>query len=343
MAKSKLRPDLPLAAAALFVSFVIWLMAKHGDLETDSLQIPVIVENVPDNVELTWSPENVPIIVKFPQSQRIEIKVPNFAVRIDALESIGEEARRSWVGAASFTEERVQISLDNVHSELPQSVKVTDLGPPDSIRLEARLRTRRVKVSVRTEGALPVRYELGGEISVKPAEVRVTAPEAVLAALDSNPIEIPTAAIALNDRDSDFIVYAELRLPEGLALVHDADLKVEVAIAVREKEISVTIEDVPIDLFVYTEGLSVRVTPAVAEVRIKGPFSLIDRIDKDSFDFATKESLIERDGAEREIELVVEINESVPREIRERVTIEDFAPKTATIEFFAVEEPDGTN
>ena len=50
MAKSKLRPDLPLAAAALFVSSVIWLMAKHGDLETDSLQIPVVVENVPENV-----------------------------------------------------------------------------------------------------------------------------------------------------------------------------------------------------------------------------------------------------------------------------------------------------
>ena len=64
MSKQRWRVEAPLLIAALFISFVIWLMAKAGHLQTTQLEIPVSINNIPGNIKLDFIPHKLEVTVK---------------------------------------------------------------------------------------------------------------------------------------------------------------------------------------------------------------------------------------------------------------------------------------
>ena len=78
----------PLILAALFISFIIWLMAKQAAVQTDRINIAVRVENIPSNVRAEWDLTQIPVIVTFPQSQRPYVSGQNFSVRLELVANV---------------------------------------------------------------------------------------------------------------------------------------------------------------------------------------------------------------------------------------------------------------
>lgn len=332
MLRGKWRQELPLILAALFISFVIWLMAKQSTLESDRLQIAVTVENQPANVILDWEPARVLVIVNFPQSQRNAVTSQNFVARLDAAELFGSEDPREWEydeSGVAVVDER--LVLDNIHaSDLPESIRVTEPSAGTRIRVRATLRTRSLPILVDPVGALSAKYDLREPPRVEPVEVLVTASEAVLAALDREETFLMTQPVSLDGRIADFIEFTELNVPSNLQLVNEEQRSVEVHVGIMEKETSRKIAGVPIKLFLYAEGLEARIKPAVTEVEVRGKFSAIGQLDEKSFVFWAKETLTEREGIQKEIELEIAFGEDVPPEVWDKVEI--VGPKPLAVE-----------
>ena len=333
MPRPRWQSDIPLAFAALLISFAIWIMAKMSTLETEQLLIPVGIASVPPNVQIDYLPKSVMIVVKFPQSQRAKVVAPNFEVKLDAREILGDNPG----GGAGISEPVVHtynLTLDNVHStSLPQSVRVTELGSQSKITIEASLFTQTLPIKVETSGALPANYELGAEIRTEPSRIAVTASPDILKRWSQSDSKISTEAVKLDDHKEDFIAYADLRIPAELGLVNPDQKKAEVFVGVKEKEITRTIENVPIGIFVFSENLSAKFQPSFAQVRVKGRISLVDRVETAMFTFTPKDSLAEEIGVRKAIELIAAFNEEVPAEIRKGVEVQGFTPAKVDVEF----------
>ncbi len=337
MAKSSPRSwlfsDYPLALAALLISFTIWIMAKMSTLETEQLSIPILVDNVPENVKLDYTPKTASITIKFPQSQRARVVPSNFDVRFDAKEFLGDDPRAT-AGVAVPITHAVNLTLDNVHSaNLPHSVRVTDVGPQTRVRVDATLYTQTLPIKVETTGTLPVNYVLSPEIRSEPAKTLVTASPDVLKKWTQPDARIMTEKIGLNDHREDFIVYADLILPKDLKLVDENQKKAQVIVGVKEKEITRTVEQVPFKIFVFSENMVAKFQPAVAQVKVKGRISIVDRVSPDMFAFTPKDTLAEELGVRKSIGLSIAFADDAPDEIRQEVTIEGFTPTQADIEF----------
>ncbi|MBI1785814.1 hypothetical protein HYR69_11775 [Candidatus Sumerlaeota bacterium] len=335
MSRPRWQSDLPLALAALLISFTIWIMAKMSTLETEQLPIPVLLTNLPPNVKVDYAPKNLMIVVKFPQSQRAKVVAPNFEVKLDAEEILGGNLS-AGVGAG-ITEPVVHtynLTLDNVHAtNLPQSVRVTDIGSQSKVTIEAMLFTQSLPIVATTSGALPPNFELGSEIRTEPVKALVTAAPDVLKLWSQPDSKLSTEPIKLDDHKADFIAYADLRIPPGLTLVNPEQKKVEVFVGVKEKEITRTIENVPIRIFIFSDNLTAKFQPPFAQVRVKGRISLIDRVEAGMFTFAPKDSLAEEVGVRKAVELIAALSEDAPADIRKGVEVQGFTPAKVDVEF----------
>lgn len=328
-----LRVHGPLVLAALFISSVIWLMARQGELESDQLTIPITLEGIPENVEIDYTPRYVPVLVKFPHNQRGRIVAQNFSLKIDVLKQLGPDPR-TWGGVDGPEIHRVALNVEDVTaSGVPPSVRITEFIGRSQVEIQAKLHIAWMPVRLETEGELPASYELKAAPRAEPAQVLVTAPYSELQRLRDEGAEIKTDKVRLTGRTADFIDYPGLIVPPNLELVHDSDRKVQVFILITEKEVTRSVTDVPIDLFVLSEALDIHVTPPVAEIRLKGKISLISQVDANSFIFSPKEFLAEEEGFKKKVEIAVGFKKEVPLEIREGVKIEGQMPALVEVEF----------
>ncbi|MCH8333901.1 hypothetical protein IIC65_08210, partial [Candidatus Sumerlaeota bacterium] len=199
MNSARWRRELPLVAAALFIAFSIWLIAKQNTQDSRTLKVPVRVVNIPPNVDLRYSPLQIPITVHFPQDQAIDVDVQHFEVVLDVQEMFGSDLQ-SWAGIEAKNAHKVRVTKDQVRTiALAPSVQVTSVGPPEEVTIEAELYTRWLQVHVPTTGELPPRYELDERgIRPDPDKILVTAPFEILQRLDQ--ARIDTAPVDLNGR-----------------------------------------------------------------------------------------------------------------------------------------------
>lgn len=333
MDKSIFRVHAPLALAALFISSVIWLMARQGELQSDQLTIPITLEGLPENVEVEYSPRIVPVLVKFPQNQRGRIVAQNFSLNIDLKRKLGPDPR-TWGGVESPQVHRIALALDDVTAnDIPPSVRVTEFVGPTQIEVQARLQIATLPVEIQTAGELPPSYELKAPLRAEPAQVLVTAPYAELQRVRDEGLTLKTREVQLTGRTADFIDLPGLVLPPALSLVRDADKNVQVFVLIREKEVTRSISGVPIDLFIVSDRLSVEVTPPTAEIRLRGRISLVSQVNDNSFVFSPKEFLPEEADLRKRIELTVAFKQEVPLEIREGVRIEGQMPALVEVAF----------
>lgn len=333
MDKSLLKFHAPLALAALFISSVIWLMARQGELESDQLTIPILLEGVPENVELEYTPRHVAALAKFPHNQRGRIVAQNFSVVLDLKQRLGPDAR-TWGGVESAEIHRINLSLDDIIANgVPQSVRITEFVGRSQVEVQAKLQIATLPVEIQKAGELPVSSELKAPLRAEPSQVLVTAPYEVLQRVRDEGLTLKTRPVDLTGRTSDFIDLPGLLIPPGLDLVRESDRNVQVFVLIREKEITRSIADVPIDLYVLSSDLKIHVTPPTAEIRLRGKISLVSQVNSTSFVFSPKEFLPEEAGLKKRIELIAAFDKDVPLEIREGVKIEGQMPALVEVEF----------
>lgn len=333
MDRSLLKFHAPLALAALFISSVIWLMARQGELESDQLTIPIDLQGVPENVEVDYTPRHVAVLAKFPHNQRGRIVAQNFSVTLDLKQRLGPDPR-TWGGVESAEIHRIALSLDDIIANgVPQSVRITEFVGRSQVEVQAKLQIATLPVEIQTTGQLPPSSELKAPLRAEPSQVLVTAPYEVLQGVRDEGLTIKTRPVDLTGRTSDFIDLPGLIIPPELELVRDSDRNVQVFVLIREKEVTRSVTDVPIDLYVLSNDLEIHVTPPTAEIRLRGKISLVSQVNANSFVFSPKEFLPEEAGLKKRVELVAAFDKDVPLEIREGVKIEGQMPSMVDVEF----------
>jgi hypothetical protein len=327
MASARWAMDPRLALAALAIGSVIWLMAKLGGLESESIDVEVRLIGVPANVEpIGVEPSRVPILVSYPRDERIRVVPRNFTLNLDLIEEFGDRDPRRWGFDRTewTTEFSVEPSLADVNvTGLPASARVAEIRRGTRVEVRMRLSTLPFPIRVQRAGELPPQVQLVGEIQPSAESIVLTASIEELRRLNEEAGEILTEPVRLDNRTATFLDRPKLIVPAGFEPADPtAPDWIQVQVTIEEKRVEKTIEDVPVTIVVVDPKLRADINPNSADIQIEGRFSLIDRIGRGSFTFAPQQPLAETPGVPiPAVALIVDFSNDVPPEVRQAVRI----------------------
>lgn len=132
---------------------------------------------------------------------------------------------------------------------------------------------RYVIVKTITIGQVANGYRLTN-IYVTPVGVVVFSSDQAL--VDALPGYVETKPIDLTGSNDDFEVLAELNLPEGISVVGDSRVLVQVSIAAIESSLAVSL---PVEIVGLTPGLQASVAPTTVDVILAGPVPELDELE----------------------------------------------------------------
>jgi YbbR domain-containing protein len=154
-------------------------------------------------------------------------------------------------------------------------------------------------------------------ITVTPAGVVVFSSDPQL--VQDLPGYIETKSIDLTGAEDDFEVLVDLNLPEGISVVGDPKVLVQVSISAIEGNLAVSL---PVEVVALTPGLMAQVSPIAVDVILTGPVPLLG--DLQSEDIRVKVDLT---GYEVGIYQIIPVVDFLP----ERVKIESILPPTVEV------------
>jgi hypothetical protein len=321
--------DVVLIIASLFIAFVIWLIAKYGQIETDTIAVPVNLVNPPENCEVKLINREVSINVQYPKSLKNYVSPRNFRVVRDASMIIP--------GIDKFERQFLPITVDDVLTiSLPHSVKPIGIEEPKQITVESKYYSEVARVEPRTKGNPDKNYEVLSPVHSKPEQVLVSSAPDLLKSVKEKgggEIVLSTEEISVEGKRESFPQTVRLLLPEGLKLLHEEDSLVEVIVEIKEKIGRRTISDIPLSLPTFLKGVKIETKPEEVSVTVEAPISLLSQLDEDSFVFSTKQPLDEVPGSEGSFAIEAKFSDSVGREVREHSSIIGVDPEKVDIKF----------
>lgn len=154
-------------------------------------------------------------------------------------------------------------------------------------------------------------------ITVTPAGVVVFSSDPQL--VQDLPGYIETKSIDLTGAEDDFEVLVDLNLPEGISVVGDPKVLVQVSISAIEGNLAVSL---PVEIVSLTPGLLAQVSPIAVDVILTGPVPLLGELQPE--DIRVKVDLT---GYELGIYQIIPVVDFLP----ERVKIESILPPTVEV------------
>ncbi|HZU86503.1 MAG TPA: CdaR family protein [Anaerolineaceae bacterium] len=161
------------------------------------------------------------------------------------------DAKGAIVNGVSLTPDQVQVTQD-----------ITQRGG-----------YRTVVVKVVVSGQIPTGYRLTN-ISVSPLAVTVFSTDPQL--VNDLPGFIETETLDLTGARDDLDLRLNLNLPEGVSVVGDPTVLVQVGIAAIEG--SVTMTNIPIEVIGLDPNLEIKISPERVDVILSGPLPLLDML-----------------------------------------------------------------
>ncbi len=183
---------------------------------------------------------------------------------------------------------RMSVNMNNTRESIAQTVALQVLDRnnraisgltinPDSAKVTIPVSQqggyRDVAVKVVVEGQVASGYRLNS-ISVFPPVVTLFSSDPQL--VNAQPGFVETAPLDLNDAKNDLVTRLDLTLPDGISVVGERSVLVEVAIAAIEG--SLTLSDKPIEVIGLADGLSAEVSPLTVDVILSGPLPLLETL-----------------------------------------------------------------
>ncbi len=183
---------------------------------------------------------------------------------------------------------RMSVNMNNTRESIAQTVALQVLDRnnraisgltinPDSAKVTIPVSQqggyRDVAVKVVVEGQVASGYRLNS-ISVFPPVVTLFSSDPQL--VNAQPGFVETAPLDLNDAKNDLVTRLDLTLPDGISVVGEQSVLVEVAIAAIEG--SLTLSDKPIEVIGLADGLSAEVSPLTVDVILSGPLPLLETL-----------------------------------------------------------------
>jgi YbbR domain-containing protein len=227
-----------------------------------------------------------PIDVDF----RLEYRTANdIAVVGEAPRVVHTTLRGPWASFRSFDPKDLKPVIIDLTDAGPDTVKhaidISEIDPPGGMTVVAvrpseiqvtldRIIERQLPVVEDVSGGPPFGYELEHPFEFDPPRVRVTGPARDFANVDV----VQTKAIHVEDVTSDFTTNVDLNPPKPTLRLKET--RVAVTVHVHEEELTRSFDDLPIHLEGAPAGT--HLTPDKVSVRLKGPRSLVDKLDAKS-------------------------------------------------------------
>ncbi|MEW5828289.1 MAG: CdaR family protein [Chloroflexota bacterium] len=183
---------------------------------------------------------------------------------------------------------RISINMNNTREDIDQTAPLQVLGrnnraisgltiTPETAKVTIPVSQqggyRDVAVKVVVEGQVASGYRLNS-ISVFPPVVTLFSSDPQL--VSAQPGFVETAPLDLNDAKNDLVTRLDLTLPDGISVVGEQSVLVEVAIDAIEG--SLTLSDKPIEVVGLGDGLSAEVSPLTVDVILSGPLPLLETL-----------------------------------------------------------------
>lgn len=241
-------PVLKLLSAALAV--MLWLAISRDQLVERSLRVPLEYQNIPEGLEIVGDPPGT-----------VDVRVRGASGALGRLDP-GEVVAVLDLQGARPGPRLFHLLTDQVRS--PFGIQVAQISPP-TVSLEFEKTGRKtVPVTPAVEGE-PASGFVAFRVSSDPPTVEVTGPESRLALLKeatTEPVSIEDATRTVRDVVTVGVVDSALRLLEA----RTATVTVDVGPAPIER----TVRDVPVVARNAPAGASVRITPAIVSVVLRG-------------------------------------------------------------------------
>ena len=332
----RIRSELPLILASIFIASVIWLIAKQADLETDRLSVAVELQNVPPYM-IVEAPGSISINVQYPKEQSNQIIEKNFSLPINVRERFDMDPTQ-WDPPDGIKKVAYQIKPSNIKTKLDPTIQVIGVNP-GTINLVAQPRIQILDVIVETTGALSANLKFIGPPKPDPVRIMVTGSTDALARLADTGKQVLTQPIDLAKLQSSGQLLPELDLPPDVILLGRQDKRIAVSIALTERPVRQTLSDVPVSLITYSANLSPRFKPATVDIDLEGPGSLLALITPSDIVFSTPaRALNEQAGRIDEIGLLARLCSTVRSDIVQQVKIIGIRPPRISVEFVPVDE-----
>ncbi len=152
---------------------------------------------------------------------------------------------------------------------------------PTSITVEIPIRQlvgyRNVFIKIVTTGTIAQGYHLTG-LLVTPPNVTIYSSDPALA--DEMPSFLDTAPINLSGAYEDFSINVELQLQDGIVVVGNQQVTVEVGIDAIQS--STQLVGVPVEIINLGRGLTVNISPDKVDLYISGPMNLLEELTADN-------------------------------------------------------------
>lgn len=175
---------------------------------------------------------------------------------------------------------------------------------------------RTVVVKVVPVGQLASGYRLT-HISVSPPTVTVFSSNPQL--VDQLPGYIETQPLDLGDLSDDVDIRMDLNLPEGITLVGEQSVLVQVGVAAIEGSLTVSL---PLEPLGQAPGFDVIISPRLVDVIISGPLPILDALTPSSF-----RAVVDITGLEEGTYQIQPVVDLVPAEVQ----VQNILPDTVEV------------
>ncbi len=254
---------LGLKALSVAIALLLWLAVSGEQVVERSLRVPLVLQNVPQNLELVDIPPSM-----------VDVRVRGASGLLSHLAS-GDMV--AMLDLSSARPGRRIFSLTPEHVQGPSGVQVGQVSPP-TITIEfERSGTRSVRVDPQTEGEPAAGYAIGG-ISCQPPMAEVAGPDTQLRQLThiiTEPVSVAGATRPVRET-------VTMGVPSpGLRLV--TQTKATVTVDIRPAAVERTIPGVVVRLLNVPAGRAGQVTPRDVTVRVKGPKEIVEGLTPQAF------------------------------------------------------------
>jgi hypothetical protein len=286
-----------LVLVSLFLGIFVWLLAKQHEFDTDVVDVAVVLKDLPPHINAAFEPEIIQVGLSFPKGLKAEMLSSNFAIELDARAmNLGSIASSSIPLSYPLKQSNFAVRSESLPATAINLLKLV----PETIQISANYNGADANVRPKITGVPPPGYWLNRQRTrVNPESIYVVGdPISLNQAREdagSDTITLETKPIDIGGLIDSTVKEAELIIPEGL-IVLDSEMRlVEVSIAIEEVITEVEQRGIPIIIPEVTNRTP-EIIPDTADIRLKGPRSLVQSLKNNNFIFLLKDNIDESRG-----------------------------------------------
>ncbi|MBN1518099.1 hypothetical protein JXA32_16175 [Candidatus Sumerlaeota bacterium] len=323
--------------ASLAIAFIIWYIAKQGDVETSYLRIPIVFEEAMPEIEISAETLEARVAVHYPKTYARWIDKANFSLRVE-LDGLKRKA-----GVDEFRESVYPVYPSMIQRKgVPDVVIVREIENPREVRLLSRWRLARGVIQPEAQGQPAPDYEIAGGIALDPAEIWLTGSASALKQWTdpvTGQIALKTDSISVTNASSELKGKVNVSIPPGLSLFdpdkRDIDPAASIAVSynapIAEKMGERRIANVQIRISTLSQKVKISALPEEGQALATGPVRLLNQIKREYIKFKPRTPLDETMDFTGQVAVEAIWADETPEPIRAAVKLSEAKPEAVTV------------